>query len=67
MTTHKTLRDHINDLIDKGLSPRQIAERSDNDESAISRLRSGGRSDLFYMSGKRIEELNRRTPWRNKT
>lgn len=54
----KTLKQHIAELIEKGISQRKIAQSTGVSESSISRVKSGEYADLQYMDGRKIEELN---------
>lgn len=57
----KTLKEHIAELREKGVSQRKIAQSTGVSESSISRVKSGEYADLQYMDGRKIEELNVKT------
>jgi len=57
----KTLQTHIAELKEKGISQRKIAQSTGVSESSISRVKSGEYTDLQYMDGRKIEELNVKT------
>ena len=57
----KTLKQHVEELKGKGVSQRKIAQSTGVSESSISRVKSGEYTDLQYMDGRKIEELNVKT------
>lgn len=57
----KTLKTHIEELIAKGYSQRDIYNKTGVTESSISRVKSGSYADLHYLDGRKIEEMNVKT------
>jgi 2-keto-3-deoxy-6-phosphogluconate aldolase len=67
MNTFKSTKELIQELLDKGFTAVEIAEKAECGFSAICKVARGVQGDLPYAIGKRIELLNARTRRRKKT